>query len=120
MTFLFVCPQQDKNTTSHPIFVFFFGMLHHYRLDLAAMHKGDKRTRHIDIYIDGHVYGYWVNSGTTTDLEMVDITGVLGREVELRLVPHDQGAEEWISILEVDRSALVNLSSPILLKPKLL
>lgn len=70
-----------------------------YRSDilLAAMYKGDSRTRTMGIYVDGNMQTEWTSSGTTTDFENVNLD-VIGEVVELRGV---LGDSDWISIMEV-------------------
>ena len=64
---------------------------------VAAMFKGDERTRILDIYVDDVKATTWISSGMTTGFESVEL-GVPGQTIELRGV---LGDSEWISITEV-------------------
>lgn len=61
------------------------------------MHKGDTRTRTMDVYVDDVMFTSWTSSGTTTAFENIEL-GVTGRTVELHGVLE---GSEWLSIQEV-------------------
>ena len=64
---------------------------------MAALFRGDERTRTIEIYVDSVIVTTWTSSGTTLAFESVTL-GVTGRTIELRGVLVDS---EWLSIMEV-------------------
>lgn len=64
------------------------------------MHKGDERTRTMEIYVDGDLQTSWTSSGTTTAFENIEVDAN-GQAVEIRGVLTDS---EWLSITEVRAS----------------
>ena len=64
---------------------------------VAALFRGDERTRTVDIYVDDVIVTTWTSSGTTSDFETVTL-GVTGSTIELRGVLEHS---EFLSILEV-------------------
>ena len=64
---------------------------------MAALFRGDERTRTVDVYVDDVIVTTWTSSGTTSDFEAVTL-GVTGSTIELRGVLENS---EFLSILEV-------------------
>lgn len=78
---------------------------------LTALHKGDERTRELELWVDDveWVTG-WTSSGTTTGFEeiLMPTSGIVGEVVTIRAVLDE---DEWISITEVGRLSGVVLAA---------
>lgn len=62
---------------------------------VAALYKGDTRTRTIDVYVDDAKITTWTSSGTNAGFESFGLD-TQGQVIELRATD-----SEWLSILEV-------------------
>ncbi|CAM9695160.1 unnamed protein product [Ectocarpus sp. 6 AP-2014] len=72
-----------------------------YELDelRLAMYKGTERQVTMEVRIDDTLVTTWTSSGTTDDLEAIDLSGTSGQTVEITGVLDDS---EWLSIVEVE------------------
>lgn len=67
----------------------------------TALHKGDERTRELEVWIDNVEWvTRWTSSGTTTGFEdiLMPMPGIVGEDITIRATLEDG---EWIGITEV-------------------
>ncbi|CAM9688722.1 unnamed protein product [Scytosiphon promiscuus] len=64
-----------------------------------ALHKGDTRTRSMDVSVDGILATTWSSSGTTADFESIDLSGYSGQDITITGILADS---EWLSIVETE------------------
>ncbi|CAM9369501.1 unnamed protein product, partial [Sphacelaria rigidula] len=64
-----------------------------------ALYKGATRTRTLEVVVDGVLATEWTSSGTTDDFEIIDMSGLSGKSIELVGV---LASTEWISIVETE------------------
>ncbi|CAM9345379.1 unnamed protein product [Hapterophycus canaliculatus] len=73
------------------------------------MYQGATRVRTMDVSIDGTLATTWTSSGTTSDFEIVDLSGYTGQDITITGVLADS---EWLSIIETEIMVLAGGTAP--------
>lgn len=73
---------------------------------LSAMYLGDETQTTVEVYVDSTLLTNWTSSGTTDDLETIDLSGSSGQEITIMGILADS---EWLNITEVQICVPISL-----------